>query len=229
MATPRNVAVTVPSLVGTSTGTVSDVWHAIDGVRVQVQFPLENAPLLPVGRAGELAFFRADIGQSVAALGKVAHRNDCRQERTYHFLFGDRTRQSLATLLEPRRAQRVYPEPDEPVEVTIAIPGTHKAIIGVARDVSTSGLGIDIPWENEAALSQHETIHVQVRLPNDDLRIEFDTRVRNRSLGQGAIIYGLEFCLEEIEADDPGILAVHQYVVKREADAANARRLEKSA
>lgn len=226
MAIPQNVAVTVPSLAGSATGRVTDVWHAVDGVRVAAAFPLDGAPLLPVGRAGELAFHRPDLGQSVVALGKVAYRNEGDDVRSYHFLFGERTRQTLAGLLEPRRAQRVQPDPDEPVEVTLVLEGaTAKAIIGAARDVSTSGIGIDIPWEHEAVLATCAALHVRLRVPGSDEQLEFRCRVRNRALGQGAIIYGLEFDLGEVEADDPRILSLHDYVARRESSEAGERRV----
>ena len=106
--------------------------------------------------------------------------------------------------------------PATPVEFGTA--GMHSA-----SPISTSGLGIDIPWENEAALSQHEIIHVQVRLPNDDLRIEFDTRVRNRSLGQGAIVYGFEFDLTGVGVDAPRQVAIRSYVSLRTAELARAQ------
>ena len=226
MASPRNVAVTIPSLTGSATGSVTDVWHAVDGVRVQVRFPLDGAPLLPVGRAGELAFFRADTRQSMSALGKVAHRNEGEDSRVYHFLFGDRTRQFLAMLLEPRRAQRVYPDPDEPVDLTVLVPGSSTPIVAAVRDVSISGVGIDIPWEHEATLSKTRSLAIRIGLPRAKKEFEFETYIRNRSLGQGAIIYGLEFKAEALTANDPRIAAIDAYVVDCEAKAMSARRLE---
>ncbi len=225
MGSHLKVSVTVPSLAGTSSGQVSDVWHAVDGVRVEVGFPLKDAPLLPVGRAGELFFERAETGQSVSALGKVAFRGENDGVRTFHFLFGERTRQSLASLLEPRRANRVHPDPDEPVEVTLVIPtGVQKAVIGVARDVSATGIGIDVPWEHEAALSRLELVTVRLRLPMSDQELEIVGRVRNRSLGQGAIIYGIEFSEESLPVDDPRRVALATYVAGLEAQAGPQRR-----
>lgn len=224
MPTPLNVAVTVPSLAGTSTGSVTDVWHAVDGVRVEVAFPKDEAPLLPVGRAGELAFFRSETRESVSALGKVAYRNEGDDSRSYHFLFGERTRQSLASLLEPRRAHRVHPDPDEPVEVTLAMSGGQKAIIGPARDVSATGIGIDVPWEHEAVLSKRDTVPVRLRLPGRDDELAFVGRIRNRCLGQGAIIYGLEFDLDGVDAKDPRMVELQAYVDNRVAAMAGPRR-----
>lgn len=215
MSTPNQVSVTVPSLPGSLPGRVTDVWHAVDGVRVQVEFPIGGAPLLPVGRAGELSFHRVDTGERVSALGKVAYRGDGDVERGYHFLFGERTRQSLASLLEPRRAFRVHPDPDEPVSVTLTIPGVPGVIIGAARDVSKSGIGIDIPWEHEAALSRQEVVEIRMRLPGQAEELVFKSRVRNRSLGTGAIIYGLEFHIDAAVDTDPRLMQVGEYVAQR--------------
>ena len=215
MSAPNNVSVTVPSLPGTSTGLVSAVWHAVDGVRVEVDFPVASAPLLPVGRAGELCFHRPDNGESVSALGKVAFRSDGDSHRGFHFLFGERTRQTLASLLEPRRAFRVHPDPDEPVAVTISVPGRPGAIIAAARDISKSGVGVDIPWEHEAALSKQEVVELRMRLPANVQELVFTSRIRNRSLGAGAINYGMEFNVENLPADDPMLMAVGEYVAQR--------------
>lgn len=218
MGAHLNVAVSVPGLAGSSSGQVTDVWHAVDGVRVEVAFPIEDAPVLPVGRAGELSFERLDTGQRVMALGKVAFRGESERTRTFHFLFGERTRQSLASLLEPRRASRVHPDPDEPVEVTLVLSvGLQKALIGVARDISATGIGIDVPWENEAALSRRDSVIVRLGLPTQSEEIEFVGQIRNRSLGQGAIIYGIEFSGPEPGSDDSGRAALAEYVSGREA------------
>ena len=223
MSAPNNVSVTVPSLSGSSTGLVSAVWHAVDGVRVEVDFPLNGAPLLPVGRAGELRFHRSDTGETASALGKVAFRGDSDTSRSFHFLFGERTRQTLASLLEPRRAFRVHPDPDQPVSVTISVPGVPGAIIGAARDISKSGLGIDIPWEHEAALSKQDVVELRMRLPGQAEELVFTSRIRNRALGAGAINYGIEFSVGALPEDDPKLMLVGEYValrskvIKREA------------
>ena len=222
MSSPINVSVTVPSLPGSSQGSVSGVWHAIDGVRVEVHFPIQGAPLLPVGRAGELRFSRPETGEIVSALGKVAFRGDTDSVRSFHFLFGERTRQSLASLLEPRRAFRVHPDPDEPVAVTITVPGVPGAIIGAARDISKSGLGIDIPWEHEASLSKQDVVELRMRLPGHANELIFTSRIRNRSLGAGAINYGIEFSVGMLAEDDPQMIAVGEYVAQRSTVAKRA-------
>lgn len=224
MSSPSSVAVTVPSLTGSSSGEVTDVWHAVDGVRVEVAFPLRDAPLLPVGRAGELAFLRSDTGESVSALGKVAFRNEGDDDRTYHFLFGERTRQTLASLLEPRRAHRVHADPDEPVHVTLALSGAEKPIEGPARDISATGVGIDIPWEHEAALSKRETLPVRLKLPGSNTELALLGRIRNRCLGPGAIIYGIEFDLTDVAETDPRITDLEAYVAERKEACAPKRR-----
>ena len=215
MSSSINVSVAVPSLPNSQTGQVTSVWHAVDGVRVEVEFPSQGAPLLPVGRAGELRFYRPETGEKVSALGKVAFRGDGDTTRVFHFLFGERTRESLASLLEPRRAFRVHPDPDEPVGVTIHVPGVAGAIIGSARDLSTSGLGIDIPWEHEASLSKQEVVELRMRLPGHSEEIVFTGRVRNRSLGTGAINYGIQFSTGALSADDPQMAALGDYVAQR--------------
>lgn len=228
MPAPSHVSVAVPSLPGSTNGIVTDVWHAVDGVRAEVQFPLDGAPLLPVGRAGELAFYRTETDERVSALGKVAYRGDGDVDRSYHFLFGERTRQALATLLEPRRAFRVHPDPDEPVSITLSVSGAPGTLIGAARDVSESGIGIEVPWEHEAALSKQDIIEIRLRLPGHAEEFLFMSRIRNRSLGTGAIIYGLEFIISGAPEADPGLIEVCKYVAIRsnlaQRSAAEARK-----
>jgi hypothetical protein len=224
MAPAPQVAVTVPALPEVSPGRVTDVWHAVDGVRVGVSFSRRDAPVLPVGRAGEVAFFRAETGQFVTALGKVAFRSEGDEYRTYHFLFGDRTRQTLAPLLEPRRAHRVHPHVERPVRVRLALSGGEQDVEGEARDLSTTGVGIEVPWEHEAALSRRDVVALRLRLPEIEGELEFATKIRNRSLGQGAIVYGFEFDLTGVAANDPRQIALRAYVTRRTAELAEAQR-----
>lgn len=218
MGIPANITATVPDCSDSGSGQVTDVWHAVDGVRVEVRFPKMVAPSLAVGRAGELRFERRTASSSVTALGKVAYRNEGDGERTYHFIFGDRTRQALSALLEPRRAHRVYPDEDAPVAITVIAPGVDGAMIGPARDVSASGIGVEIPWEHEAALAPLDVVMVRLRLPGADQELEFAGRIRNRSLGKGAILYGIEFDLGDTQSGvghDARIAALRTYVTLR--------------
>lgn len=224
MTTLPDVTVTMPQQPGTAPGQVQAIWHAVDGVRVEVRFPAQQAPTVAVGRAGELSFSRPDVPENVGVLGKVAFRGDLQDARVYHFLFGDRTRQSLAHLLEPRRTHRVHPDEDEPVEVTVMIPGEEeRSVIASARDVSINGIGVDVPWEFETRLAAHFTVELRLRLPGRPEEHSFMANVRNRSLGKGAISYGLEFPREW--ADDEGFKALAEYVASREAaEAAKGRK-----
>lgn len=216
MNAPKDVTVTMPQHPGATEGTVLGVWHAVDGVRVQVRFYARTAPVLPIGRAGECVFVREGVQGSVTALGKVAMRSDVGRDRTYHFLFGEKTRQGLAHLLEPRRTPRVHPDEDEPVMVTMVLPGDgEKAIIAPARDVSTTGLGVDVPWENETRLAQLDSVHLRVRLPGYTEEFDFEGIVRNRALGRGAISYGFEFP-KAADAFDPRFTAISSYVDARD-------------
>ncbi|MEM1449699.1 MAG: PilZ domain-containing protein [Planctomycetota bacterium] len=223
MASPPLVAVSVPALPEVSPGQVTEVWHAVDGVRVGVAFARRDAPVLPVGRAGELAFFRSDIARFVTALGKVAYRAEGDDQRIYHFLFGEKTRQSLAPLLEPRRAHRVHPDPDFPIEVSLPLGGNDSDVMGQARDISTTGVGIEVPWEHEASLSKRDVVVLRVRLPGSTTELEFATKIRNRSLGQGAIVYGFEFDLTGVAVDDPRQVAIRSYVSLRTAELERAQ------
>ena len=224
MASTPQVAVSVPSLPEVSPGRVTDVWHAVDGVRVGVDFSRHDAPVLPVGRASEVAFSRADTGQFVTALGKVAFRSEGDETRTYHFLFGNKTRQSLAPLLEPRQTHRVHPDPNDPVEIVLTLSGPDDCVTGKARDVSTTGVGIEVPWEHEAALARRDVVSLQVILPGSTTPLSFATRIRNRSLGQDAIIYGFEFDLTGVAATDPRAIAMRSYVSLRSAETERAQR-----
>lgn len=224
MAPAPRVAVSVPALPEVSPGLVTDVWHAVDGVRVEVSFSRRDAPVLPVGRAGEIAFFRHDTGQYVTALGKVAYRAEGDEERVFHFLFGEKTRQTLAPLLEPRRAHRVQPDPEDPVIVELALSGVETEIVSHARDLSTTGVGIEVPWEHEAALSKRDVVGLRLRLPGASNDLEFATKIRNRSLGQGAIVYGFEFDLTGVAGNDPRQIALRTYVSLRRAALIDAQK-----
>lgn len=221
----QDVLVTMPAHGPAAVGRVGAVWHAVDGVRVAIRFLTEGAPCLPIGRAGELHFQREGVEGTAQALGKVAFRGDHGAERVYHFLFGERTRQTLARLLEPRRTHRAYPDPDEPLEVTLLLPdGGDKALILPARDVSGTGLGVDVPWEFESRLCQLDRVDLRLRLPGSEDELAFGAVVRNRALGQGAICYGLELERAAPGVPDPRFDALEAYVRTLGGEGQGARR-----
>jgi len=210
------VTAAVPAQPESAHGAVTDVWHAVDGVRVAVDFPAVEPPTLAVGRAGEVRFERSGA-ERFTALGKVAYRRDEDGWRTYHFLFGDRARAVLWSLLRPERATRVTPGADEPVEVLLSVPDAPEEVAVPARDLSLTGVGVEVPFEHEPALLGVEALEVRLDLPGDDEPLALVARITSRTLGRGGISYGLEFSPEAIPEGDPRRTALEAFVEGRAA------------
>ncbi len=224
MVPPEALRLSIPREPGTASGHVEAVVLLEDGVRVEVCFPAEGAPLLAVGRALELELARPGSLEAARALGKVIHRRDATGVRTYQFLLGERTREALADLLDPRRSPRFPVEPDEAVAANLTIPGeTQPFVTARVRDVSTGGLGIEVAWELESRLAVHSTLEIGLRLPGEADEQRFTASIRGRSLGRGYVAYGLELILGP-GADRAAFDALAAFIASRGPAAARVPR-----
>lgn len=211
------VTAAVPAQPDAALGAVTDVWHAVDGVRVAIDFPAVDPPTLAVGRTGEVRFERVGA-PGFTALGKVAYRRDEDGWRTYHVLFGDRARAVLWSLLRPGRATRVTPDADEPIEVLLTVPDAPEAVAVSARDLSLTGVGVEVPFEHEPALLGVEALEVRLDLPGDDEPLALLARITSRTLGRTGISYGLEFTEDALPEADSRRAALEAFVSSRAAE-----------
>lgn len=191
MRAPDRALVSIPSIPEAAAGEIESVRSDPAGLHLVVRYPASDAPVLPVGRIGEVRVQHGASGQDLVLLGKVSQREDTDQGRRYHFQLGARARQALAPIFEPRRTDRVTL--DGEVTVTLEVGGGRGPVEGTALDLSTCGGCVKVPWEAEAALQGLELVEVTLRAEGRAEPLRFGARLRSRRLGKGVILLGLEF------------------------------------
>lgn len=189
MRAPERATVSIPSLPIAATGQVEAVRTDPSGLHLVVRYPSQGAPVLPVGRSGELRVQHDASGEDLVVLGKVTLREDCGGGRCYDFLLGERSRQALAPIFEPRRADRVVLEGE--VEVSLC-PGDGGPLLhGVARDLSPGGVCVEVSWGEEARLAAVDTLRVSLTADGKEEVATFEAWVKSRRLGRGVILLGM--------------------------------------
>ncbi len=191
MRAPDRALVSIPSIPQAATGEIESVSSDPTGLHLVVRYPASAAPVLPVGRTGELRVQHGASGEDLVILGKVSQREDSDQGRRYHFQLGARARQALGPIFEPRRTDRVTL--DGEVTVTLEVEGGGAHVEGTVRDLSTCGGCVEVPWEAEATLQDHETVEASLRAEGRRATLRFGAKLRSRRLGKGVILLGLEF------------------------------------
>lgn len=198
MRAPHRAEVTVPSFPDAARGWVEEVSVDPTGLRLVVRYPAGEAPVLAVGRSGELRVRHEASGQDVVVMGKVTVRHECERGRLYHFVLGERSRQKLAPILEPRRADRVVVDDDLRARITFG-GGPDGALEGRVLDLSRAGACVELPWEGEALLAEHVRTGLTLELEGGPVVLE--AAIQSRRLVPGAIQLGL--ALRAPSAEDP--------------------------
>jgi len=191
MRAPDRALVSIPSIPEAASGEIVSVRSDPAGLHLVVRYPASTAPVLPVGRSGELRVQHEGSGQDLVILGKVSQREDGGEGRRYHFLLGARARQALAPIFEPRRTDRVTL--DGEVVASLELGDGAAPLEGTVRDLSTGGGCVEVPWEAEARLKGLEAVEVHLREEAGGDTLRFRGRLRSRRLGPGVILLGLEF------------------------------------
>jgi len=208
MRAPHRAEVTVPSFPDAARGWIEEVSVDPTGLRLVVRYPAGEAPVLAVGRSGELRVRHEASGQDVVVMGKVTVRHECERGRLYHFVLGERSRQKLAPILEPRRADRVVVDDDLRARIAFGggAPGVVEggvveggALEGRVLDLSRAGACVELPWEGEALLAEHVRAGLTLELEGGPVVLE--ASIQSRRLVPGAIQLGL--ALRAPSAEDP--------------------------
>lgn len=198
MRAPHRAEVTVPSFPDAARGWVEEVSVDPTGLRLVVRYPAGEAPVLAVGRSGELRVRHEASGQDVVVMGKVTVRHECERGRLYHFVLGERSRQKLAPILEPRRADRVVVDDDLRARITFG-GGPDGELEGRVLDLSRAGACVELPWEGEALLAEQVRTGLTLELEGGPVVLE--ASIQSRRLVPGAIQLGL--ALRAPSAEDP--------------------------
>jgi c-di-GMP-binding flagellar brake protein YcgR len=179
--------------------------HDVSAEGAGVVLPnLAGAPLA-VGQNAELVLVGRTIVKPLRVSAIVSHH---RIEGTgpeavqrYGFDFTDKEgfdelliAQDLHVLFNRRRARRIQPDPEEPIEVHLEDEDRGKSESARVVDLSTGGVGIQVTPKAGPRFAEGERVSVSLRLPggSEDLRLEGKVLHRSEATG-GGTRYGIEF------------------------------------
>lgn len=171
--------------------------------RTVVEFPPEEAPLLAVGQEVELRFLGGRLDGPVPIRAWVIYRGDRTSARELHFRLDRSHGSALQARLNRRRAFRVTPEPNAPIQVRLRGPEGDRRATAVLHDISESGLSALVGPDDEGRMMDLTQVRVQFALPGEHLgrnekipALDVVGAIRYRRLEGPAIYYGIEFDAE---------------------------------
>lgn len=203
-------------------------------------FPRKSAPNL---RVGQNVNARINIASSSGSFGvELITRNRAEESRAvrYGFQFADpgaffgRLDKSLWHLFNQRRALRVEPDPESPIEVglkyEIGATGAHADVQAtvmvevesesgsvVARMLDLSVLGIGVLVEQQTTLPEEDKLSISPVLPEQPSPLQLEGVVRNKRPEGESLRYGIEFVGRESDRRFRAQQkAISSYVMRRQ-------------
>lgn len=202
---------------------------AISSVGTTVGF--ENAPPMALNQEVRLRFSGDPLEQPVVATVHVQSRTDDPSSRKYGFWFA--RRQEIETILLPRleglfnrrSADRVHPDPNMPVLVTLESNPPGARLCGPLLSISTSGMAIRASQEDEAAFAHTALARASFALPGQNLNcVRVDVSMRQRRLAGRHVQFGLVFKGLDDAPQRRNHDAIVAYVHARQEQILNRRR-----
>ena len=177
----------------TTTGTVVRAVSQNLDARVTIEFGLDAAPDLAVGRAVETRFYGGAIGCGVDAKGCVVSRSDAHRGIEYDLLYTRAANRALSPLVNRRDALRVRPALESEALVVLRPEGGNVQIERAIYDVSATGLAILIEKPFEASLASVRSVELVLRLPGLELLKPIRAAIVRRELIGEQVLYGIRF------------------------------------
>jgi hypothetical protein len=194
---------------------------------VRLKFSDTADIVLPIGYDIPLQLQSNMLDEPIVVSATIVDRFDKSNCREYGFKFHDP--ESLRFQLPPalqdhfnkRKVYRVHPGPDAPVGIWLTnVEGD--AVPGQLVDVSTSGAGVRVSRVLEIGFSRLTQVAVVLHFPDMPNAHNVKCKIRNRSLVEETIHYGLEFCVSELNASPATRQIIIDYVIRRQSEISQA-------
>jgi len=201
----------------------------ISSVGTTVSF--DSAPPMALNQEVRLRFSGEPLDQPVTATVHVQSRTEDPQSRKYGFWFVKRQEVEsrllprLEGLFNRRGSDRVQPDPNMPVLVTLESTPPGARACGPLLSISTTGMAIRTSLEDEGAFAHTSLARASLALPGQMLDcVKVDVSLRQRRLAGRHVQLGLVF--EGL--DDPSQSrireAIRAFVHARQEQILNRRR-----
>lgn len=202
---------------------------AISSVGTTIGF--EEAPAMALNEEVRLRFSGEPLEQPVVATVHVQSRTDDPCSRKYGFWFVKRQEVEsrllprLEGLFNRRSADRVQPDPNMPVLVTLESQPGGARLCGPLLSISTSGMAIRASQEDEAAFADTSLARASFALPGQALDcVKVEVSMRQRRLAGRHVQFGLVFEGLDEPSQQRNHDAIVAYVHGRQDQILNRRR-----
>ncbi len=185
------------------------------GVRIIADFPAASAPILTVGKRTKVEFGGGQLHEPLFADARVVFRTGDVFRQRYQFLVPKEIKESLGVVINRRKAIRVRPRPEEPVQTTlfnVNEPVLHEAVL---QDVSTTGACVLVTRDLEEDFYTAINVNLSFSFPEQEQPVEIIGRIRYRKLSGFVIRYGIEFDAKLNPNFEDTVDRIQSYVTKR--------------
>jgi hypothetical protein len=172
--------------------------HAISSVGTTICF--DSAPSMALNQEAKLRFSGESLEQPVVATVHVQSRTEEGQSRKYGFWFVKRQEVEshllprLEGLFNRRSSDRVQPDSNMPVLVTLESNPPGARACGPLLSISTTGMAIRTSLEDEGAFAHTSLARASFALPGQRIDcVKVDVVLRQRRLAGRHVQFGLVF------------------------------------
>lgn len=198
-------------------GTVLSARTERGDVVLTTRFEPASAPLLVVGHECDLRVESDRFSRALHCQAVPVGRRQTAQALDYDLAAPLENARLLGVLANRRGCIRVQPDEGAPVQLVLrAHPKAPRRPLPVL-DISGTGIGVVAPRAVEAELVHTYRVLLELRLPDDSERLEFEARILHRRLRGSYVQYGLEFD-PTVEGFSSQQDRIFRYVTRREAD-----------
>ena len=151
----------------------------------------ESPPPLPITHRTSVSFMYGKT--CVNMYGRVIDRRDSKGSISYQIEVNCEHIPDLKAMVFRRNAFRVKPARDKPVAVLISTQGCREPLTAQLKDISRTGLSIEVTPSAESKLFRSSRLQLGFELPDDDEPFSLEGIVRYRRLIGAHVRYGLQF------------------------------------
>ena len=201
---------------------VSGLLLDLSADEASVRFSLTRCPDLAIRQEVELRFTSDRLDRPLLARARVTRRTEEPDSRSYGFRFTDYSdfqhlSPDIRRLLNRRGSNRVQPNPELPVKVTLGAGRDGQRYPVRLVDISATGARFRVSGEVESALLETRRIAISMSFPDCGHPVELYGIICHRGVAGTEIDYGIAF--ESESASGPRHQdAITAYVTKRRGE-----------
>ena len=207
-----------------------DVGHISENSLV-LEFRRDAGVAIPMASMKEVVRAGGGLASPFRVTARVVGRTEYESKSRYEFHMLTEDGTALVGMINRRMAQRIKPNPDQPIRVQLQFDksGVGEELVLVhARDISITGIGVFADEKIESDLYDVDDLRLRIHVPTEGDFFGVEAIVRNRSLVGRDIVYGLMFDDRATEDFATKQQKIAGYIRARELQIRATRKLKRS-